>query len=1108
MRRFALFIVVILALPSWFGVGAAPRSAATPPRLRLHRATFDARAAGRAAPTAALAAAASGPYTVIQFRGPIAPADRTALEQTGVTLLEYLPDYAYLVRGDAAQLAAAARLPQVYARASFALADKLAPPLLRALARGDAALGPLRIIAWPGAEDTLQRDLRALRGVRTSAPATELLQVAGLASVRWIEPIGRPRLLNDVARSIMQVDTAAWQGQGLFGDGQIVAVADSGLDTGIMATMSPDFAGRIVATHVLSAGGELGDQHGHGTHVAGSVAGAGVQSGANPTQRQYAGSFAGIAPEAQLVIQAFEALPDGSTVGIPSDYYTLFQQAYNDGARIHTNSWGDYTGPITDTEASFSGYPFGAQRTDQFVWDHPDMAVFFAAGNSGADGTPGALGFCTGGDGVVDPDSLLSPGTSKNVVTVGAAESQRATGGLSAYPWLLFSFCFSAQPISTDLVSNNAGGMAAFSSRGPTDDGRAKPDIVAPGTNIVSNKSHYPNAGSLWGAYDSNYEYSGGTSMATPLAAGAGVLVREWLVTRGIANPSGAAVKAILLNTTHDMAPGQYGAGATQEIPSARPNSVAGWGRVDLGFMDAPGSYAIWIDDHTAGLATGQQVSYADTAARPLEVLDSSQPLRVMLAWTDPPASLSAAQQLVNDLDLRVIGPGGTVYYGNNVSSGDRINNVEGIVINNPPVGQYSVEVRGFNVPIAAQPYALAVAGPLAAVGQMTLTKTANPATYVQPGGLITYTLALSADDHGINTPVTLTDTLPLQTAFVSASHGGAPIAAGSSVIEWAIPSIAPNTTIMRTLVVRVADNAVNNTSIVNSAYRAENGVDLPGIGQPVSVIVDAPPTQPGTLALAKTANTSVVAPGGLITYTLQVGAQGGPLSGVVLSDTLPVSTTFVSASGAYTRSGPNNNLVAWPLGGLVAGQTVMRTLTVQVPPSTPDGTTISNVSYQAAALDAVAISGAPVLVAVDAPPPQPGTLALAKTANSSVVAPGGLITYTLQVGAQGGPLSGVVLSDVLPANTTFVSASGAYTRSGPSNSLISWPVGDLAAGQTVARTLIVRVLPTASNGATISNANYSASAAGVASISHPPVNVTLQAPPPPQGIWLPLVAR
>src|SRR5262249_11567989 len=151
----------------------------------------------------------------------------------------------------------------------------------------------------------------------------------------------------------------------------------------------------------------------------------------------------------------------------------------------------------------------------------------------------------------------------------------------------------------------------------------------------------------LWGLHETNanYAYSGGTSMATPLAAGMGTLVRQWLTTRGLANPSAAAVKATLLDTTADMAPGQYGTGPTQEVPSSRPNSVEGWGRADLAFMNAPAPYALWVDDHTAGLATNNVVNYADTLARPLEVLDSSQPLRVMLAWTDWPGSPSALSQ-------------------------------------------------------------------------------------------------------------------------------------------------------------------------------------------------------------------------------------------------------------------------------------------------------------------------------------------------------------------------------------------------------------------------------------------------------------------------------
>jgi uncharacterized repeat protein (TIGR01451 family) len=728
---FGLIGTIILALGLVLTSHSNARQIPEEPQLYLHRGTIDARTDMPAAPTTASASPAPGPYSIVQFRAPISAADRAALEETGVQLLEYLPDYAYLVRGGAAELSAAAHLRQVFAHTSFTLADKLAPALLRALARSVEDIGSVRVFGWPGDTGELARDLERI-GVEQPITADShlLLQMANLESVRWIEPVLESRILNDQARAIMNVDPV-WQNRQLYGAGQVIAVADSGLDTGDLNTVSADFIDRIMATHVLSDGAAWDDNHGHGTHVAGSIAGAGVESGANPAQHDYDDSYAGVAPEAQLVIQAFEVMADGQIVGLDPDYYQLYDQAYEDGARLHSDSWGDVTGPDSDAEAKYGGYPFGSHRTDQFLWDHPNMAIFVAAGNEGRDGKdPIFLGMCGDSDGVVDPDSLLAPGTAKNVITVGASESVRAAGGFSTLPWLFFGMahpsgevCFSAVPIAADLPSNDPDGMAAFSSRGPTDDGRTKPDIVAPGTNIISSRSVFADELSLWGAHDANYSYSGGTSMATPLTAGAGALVREWLGQQGSPNASAAAIKAVMLNTAYDMAPGQYFP-TTVEITYTRPNTVTGWGRVDLGFMDAPPPYLLWLDDHSSGLETGQTVSYHHTGARPLEVRDSGQPLRVMLAWTDPPASLSAAVQLVNDLDLVVTGPGGATYYGNGMSSGDRRNNAEGVIIPNPPLGLYEVEIRAFNIPSAAQPYALAVGGPLGHLASMKASKT------------------------------------------------------------------------------------------------------------------------------------------------------------------------------------------------------------------------------------------------------------------------------------------------------------------------------------------------------------------------------------------------
>jgi uncharacterized repeat protein (TIGR01451 family) len=213
-------------------------------------------------------------------------------------------------------------------------------------------------------------------------------------------------------------------------------------------------------------------------------------------------------------------------------------------------------------------------------------------------------------------------------------------------------------------------------------------------------------------------------------------------------------------------------------------------------------------------------------------VLDSVQPLRVMLAWTDPPGSLSAQKKLVNDLDLIVTGPGGKVYWGNGAAGGDRLNNVEGIVIDHPPAGQYRIEVRGYNVPISSQPYALVAAGSLGGTATLSLTKHADPPLEVVRGGLITYTLALSAG-QSIAQSLTLTDTLPLHTSFVSASDGGT---LSGSVITWTIPSLAAGATVTRTLVAHVDPITGDDAAIVNVRYGAFDGTNPPVDGQPVSV--------------------------------------------------------------------------------------------------------------------------------------------------------------------------------------------------------------------------------------------------------------------------------
>ncbi len=666
---------------------------------------------------------------LLQFAGPVREAWKSQVAALGVRLYTYVPDYAFIARLDATQIDAVRALTFVRWVGVYQPAYRLAETFRAAAATSGAmdmtALeDPLEVTvqALPDADlDALAAQIAALGGkvtrraqrmtasvLRVEISPANIEDIAALDDVLWVEPYLPPVLLNDVGGgSIMRV-TDVRANLGLYGAGQIVGVADSGLDVGTTgAAMSDDFEGRIV--HAEATCQYFGmrttwhDFNGHGTHVAGSVLGNGVNSGSNPAAHQYDTSFAGVAPEAQLVFQAVDNEPDGGLECIPLNLDgLLFGVAYDKGARIHTNSWGGPTGSTPETE--YGGYDESSQAADDSAWNRKDLLILFAAGNSGIDANS---------DGFVDPDSIGSPGTAKNVLTVGATENERESEISEEATWGgYWEDDFPVDPIANDHVANNRNGMAAFSSRGPTDDGRIKPEVVAPGTFILSTRSHDPNAGAGWGVYDADYLYMGGTSMATPLTAGGAAVVREWLVKQGgVSNPSAALLKAMLINGAADMSPGQYT--SPQEIPAQRPNTVAGWGRVDLLETVAPtGNRSLWYADTTTGLTTGATAEYPLTVA-------AGETLRVTLAWTDYPGSPWVSRQLVNDLDLEVIGPGDISYYGNNgaYSAGhsclrngqwDQCNNVESVIIPSAAAGSYTVRVHAQNVPNGPQPFALA----------------------------------------------------------------------------------------------------------------------------------------------------------------------------------------------------------------------------------------------------------------------------------------------------------------------------------------------------------------------------------------------------------------
>lgn len=518
--------------------------------------------------------------------------------------------------------------------------------------------GPIAVVHLNHGQHAIQQDLDEVAKValegreavdvgrwRGDLATTDLLTLALQPSVMWLGPEPTFAIANDQARQHMRVSNVA-NGftTSLNGSGVIVAVADSGLDAD-----HGDFGARVLSNTDVVGDGSTADRHsGHGTHVACTVLGDGSRGG-----------YAGVAPQAELIFQAMENDNNGQFLS-PSLNYIL-NQAYSQGARIHTNSWGSsqvsdqgkYTSSAEDIDDRTAAY-------DRTHANQEGLLVLFAAGNDGpGTGTVGA------------------PSTAKNTLTVGNHQNR-----------------YSGAPDT----------MMSGSSRGPTDDGRIKPDVVAPGGYVRSCRAQ--EAGDTGSASWSNQyylEYTG-TSMATPNAAGAAALVREYLVEIALRpEPQGALVKALLILGAQDM--------GTRNIP----NDDEGWGRVNLRDTLAPtGGRGIWVDDRSLLSSTGQSKTYV------FNVSASSSPFKVVLAWSDERGSRFSSTQLVNDLDLEVTSPDGTTYLGNVFSNGrsiqagsrDTLNNVEVVLIDAAQQGIWEVKVKDSNhAGSRSQPYSIAVSG-------------------------------------------------------------------------------------------------------------------------------------------------------------------------------------------------------------------------------------------------------------------------------------------------------------------------------------------------------------------------------------------------------------
>jgi subtilisin family serine protease len=643
---------------------------------------------------------------LIQFKGPIRRDWIDRLIGTGVDVVGYVPNYAYVVRGSDAALSRLAALDGHRAsdvrpvrwigrldpiqKIDPAFTDEVLSQAGEQMADVDIELiahSPAQTINQilemsDGAART--RQLSRFVVLSVMLPIKRLLDVAAFEDVLFIGPAPRFRPLDELSDQIVAgnlvPDGTRPSAPGYFGwlssmgldfePDFVVEVTDTGLDRGstLPDLIHPDFRdpegnSRIAYNLNYADDGEIDDRLGHGTLVASVIAGLG-----SPSRADAAGFMYGTGIDPFIRIGASRIMDHLGQLPPRIDFAAIAASAYGRGARIGNNSWGS-GGNAYDAMAQ--EYDFLARDVDQSSPGNQEMTFVFAAGNEGPDG------------------HIDSPGVAKNVITVGASESYRPEG---------FDSCnLDGGGAIGPEGADSALDILRFSSGGPTADGRTKPDLVAPGTHVygaASRSDRFFGQGLCPGIpvyqppNQNLYTWSSGTSLATPHVSGAAALVRKFFTSRNLLGnskpPSPAMIKAFLANSALYMT----GANAAGDLPSQRQ----GWGLVDL-------SRAF---DTTQRVLVDQTALFTDSGQEFVingSVVDPSKPVRVTLAWTDAPGSL-IGPSLVNDLDLEIRVGETAIYRGNffagafSIEGGeaDRLNNVESIYL---PAGLFSEGAAG-----------------------------------------------------------------------------------------------------------------------------------------------------------------------------------------------------------------------------------------------------------------------------------------------------------------------------------------------------------------------------------------------------------------------------
>ncbi len=565
-------------------------------------------------------------YLFLQFKSVPSFAENKVLIQKGIELLDYVPDNTFLVRINGFVSKNELKQLKVVNTVSISSLIKLDPTV---------AIHQQELKKY--SEQTIELLVTGFKGIGNEKLIQEFLKKDIKAEVykKGWEGAVKVTVASGRIDEIAKASFVYYVEE--FPAAEIPLNNESGVSHGTSGLQNslPGIGRNLSGKGVVIGMGDIGGASHHIDHYYKTIE-------PWPSGVYHSSHVAGIMAGAGLIDPTMKGRAPGASLVVDflSEISFLTPQYYRQFGMLLTNN--SYGTTATNCQV-FGGYNSTSRFIDQQLVDYPDILHIYAAGNEVARNcSPFPIGYQT----------VFAGGqSSKNTLTVGGSNKDELTN---------------------------------YYSKGPTKDGRIKPEITAIGRNVFSTVP--------FNVYGSN----SGTSMACPQVTGSlALLIERYRQLNNGLNPPGGLLKNIICN-------------ATTDVGNTGPDFANGFGSLDVlpavEILEKKNYYASSIQN------AGQQTSSFTVGSSISEV-------KVMLYWPDKAASLFTNITLVNDLDIFLTAPDGRILkplllnpnpgavLNTAITGEDHTNNMEQVIIRNPIPGNYTITIKGFLVPFGSQPF-------------------------------------------------------------------------------------------------------------------------------------------------------------------------------------------------------------------------------------------------------------------------------------------------------------------------------------------------------------------------------------------------------------------